>query len=817
MSRRHQPAQKRLAYSIALLLLPIPAMAQEAPTESDDESAQRGLNLDEVVVTANALPISKIRSSASVSTVGFEAVEQSAPRSTAEIFRNIPGIRSESTGGEGNANIAVRGLPVAAGGAKFLQLQEDGLPVMEFGDIAFGNADIFLRADASLDRIEAIRGGAASTFASNSPGGVINFISRTGEDEGGQVAVTAGLDYDHTRTDFAYGGALGDGWRFHVGGFWRQGEGVRNAGYTAESGGQIKANLTREFDNGFARLYVKHLDDRAIGYLPMPVRATGSDGNPSLGGFAGFDPLSDTPHSPYFLSAFGLDGNNAARRVDIADGMRPQSDAIGAEFSFDLDGAWTLTDRFRITDTQGRFESPFPAEVASAASLASSIGGTGASLVYANGPQAGNAFTGTAMREHLFDVEINDFGNAQNDLQLGRHFELAGDASLDLKAGYYSSRQSIDMDWLWNSYLLELKGEDAALLNVLDGSGNNLSEGGLYAYGVPFWGNCCTRSYDTDYRINAPYLSLAWASGPWNLDVSVRRDDGTARGSYAGAVQAANLDVDGDGVISAPEQSVSVIDATRSPVNYDWAYTSYSAGANYLFNDDLAVFGRLSRGGRANADRLLFGRVNADGSVRAEDAIDLVDQIEFGLKYRHDDLSLFATLFQAETEEQNFEATSQRFLDRVYKAHGLELEASWYLGSFSLTGGATWTDAEISRDEITPQLVGNTPRRQATWIYQLTPSYMGERYTVGVNFIGTTDAYAQDNNQLVMPGFVQTNLFATYYLTDSLSLGLNVNNLFDKLGLTEVEEGSIVDGGDNIIRARSIAGRSSTLTLRYEF
>ena len=193
MSRRHQPAQKRLAYAIALLLLPIPAMAQEAPTESDDESAQRGLNLDEVVVTANALPISKIRSSASVSTVGFEAVEQSAPRSTAEIFRNIPGIRSESTGGEGNANIAVRGLPVAAGGAKFLQLQEDGLPVMEFGDIAFGNADIFLRADASLDRIEAIRGGAASTFASNSPGGVINFISRTGEDEGGQVAVTAGL------------------------------------------------------------------------------------------------------------------------------------------------------------------------------------------------------------------------------------------------------------------------------------------------------------------------------------------------------------------------------------------------------------------------------------------------------------------------------------------------------------------------------------------------------------------------------------------------------------------------------------------------
>ena len=140
-------------------------------------------------------------------------------------------MRSESTGGEGNANIAVRGLPVAAGGAKFLQLQEDGLPVMEFGDIAFGNADIFLRYDGSVDRIQAVRGGSASTFASNSPGGVINFISNTGEVQGGSVGLTTGLDYASNRVDFRYGMPFGNGWRFHVGGFWRAGDGVRDAGY----------------------------------------------------------------------------------------------------------------------------------------------------------------------------------------------------------------------------------------------------------------------------------------------------------------------------------------------------------------------------------------------------------------------------------------------------------------------------------------------------------------------------------------------------------------------------------------------------------
>ena len=78
--------------------------------------------LDEIVVTATAGGKSKLRTSISTSSVTPETIERSAPRSTAEIFRNIPGIRSESTGGEGNANIAVRGLPVASGGAKFLLL-----------------------------------------------------------------------------------------------------------------------------------------------------------------------------------------------------------------------------------------------------------------------------------------------------------------------------------------------------------------------------------------------------------------------------------------------------------------------------------------------------------------------------------------------------------------------------------------------------------------------------------------------------------------------------------------------------------------------
>ncbi len=820
----NQPPQRRsvalrpnaLSLAVCMLLTPAFASAQSAPATTDADSAG---NLDEIVITATAGGKSKLRTSVSTSSITPDTIERSAPRSTAEIFRNIPGIRSESTGGEGNANIAVRGLPVASGGAKFLQLQEDGLPVMEFGDIAFGNADIFLRNDWSIDRIEAVRGGSASTFASNSPGGVINFISNTGEVQGGAVGLTTGLDYNSNRLDFRYGMPFGDGWRFHVAGFYRVGDGVRDAGYTAEKGGQIKANITKDFDNGFARFYFKRLDDRAIGYLPVPTRASGSNGSPNLGSINGFDPAQDTLHSRYFRTDIGLDGNNNRRRTDIADGMHPDSTVFGAEVEYRFGDAWRVNEKFRYADTEGGFVSPFPASAGTATSVAESVGGAGSTLRYANGPKAGQAFTGTAVQTNLFNVALNDLGNWANDVKLTRTFALTGDGTLDISAGYYAARQNIDMDWVWNAYVQELRGGgNSALLDVIDGTGANLSDNGLYAYGVPSFGNCCTRSYNAKYEIGAPYLSLAFSLGKLDIDASVRRDTGDASGNYAASVQVVDVDVNGDGVISAPERNVSQINnAAASPINYDWSYTSYSVGANYLINNDLAGFARISRGGRANADRLLFGVVQPDGSVRAQDAVDLVDQYEAGLKWRRDGFSLFATAFYAKTEEQNFELTSQRFFDRTYKAKGIELEAAWRFNEFFFNGGITWTDAEISKDQITPANEGNTPRRQADVVYQLTGGYAATNWTIGANLIGTTDAYAQDNNDLVMPGYAQVNLFADYRFAENWVVGLNVNNLFNAFGITEAEEGSIVPNTQNIIRARSIPGRTASLSVRYEF
>ena len=603
------------------------------------------LGLSQVVVTGVVNPVSKLKSSISISTLSIKDIERSAPRSTAEIFRTIPGIRSESSGGEGNANITVRGVPISSGGSKYLQLQEDGLPLLQFGDIAFATADMFLRADQTVARIEAIRGGSASTMASNSPAGIINFISKTGAVKGGNISITRGLDYRTRRIDFDYGSPIGKDLSFNIGGFLRSGEGPRTAGYTGNNGGQIKLNLTKLFDGGYVRFYFKYLNDRAIAYMPMPVKVTGTNASPTYTSIPGFDITSGTMQSPYLLHNLGLGGNGQLRRSNVADGMHPLSTSFGIEFMKDFGNGWHFENRGRIALNSGRFLSPFPAEVGTGKSLAESIGGAGAALKYTDGTPFGSGFDGNglALRIHMFDTELNNFNNIVNDLKISRKM---GNAHFTF--GYYFSKQSLSMSWLWNSYLTELNGKDARLLDVYKADGTKLSQNGLYAYGVPAWGNCCQRNYDTEYMTDAPYFSAnVDVNEAFNIDASVRWDNGHVTGSFAGPVQT-KFDVNNDGIISPDEESVSAIDnANPTPVDYTYDYVSYSIGTNYKLNNNQAVFARFSHGGSAKADRILFAGLPYTGGTKIN-AKDLIDQAELGYKQLFTHGGLFVTGFRSE-------------------------------------------------------------------------------------------------------------------------------------------------------------------------
>jgi outer membrane receptor protein involved in Fe transport len=179
---------------------------------------------------------------------------------------------------------------------------------------------------------------------------------------------------------------------------------------------------------------------------------------------------------------------------------------------------------------------------------------------------------------------------------------------------------------------------------------------------------------------------------------------------------------------------------------------------------------------------------------------------------------VFATLFYVETDDVNSEATNASGSARVreYESLGLELEGVAQFGDFNLRGTMTWTDAEIvgSND---PTLIGNTPRRQADFVWSLAPSYRFGQHYVGATIVATDDAFDQDDNSYELDGYMYANVFVDFALADSLSLQLSVNNITDEIGVTEKEGGSSIVNGTEYIRARSIAGRTSELKLKYTF
>ncbi|OQX87666.1 hypothetical protein B6D60_03425, partial [candidate division KSB1 bacterium 4484_87] len=196
------------------------------------------IQMDEIVITATRNPLTRRESSVAITTKSLDQINEIAPRSTADLLRVIPGFYVESSGGEVGGNLFARGLP-ADGSYYYVALMEDGMPVFDAPALSFVNADIFVRVDENIERMEAVRGGNSALFGSNAPGGVINFISKSG---GNRLSVTSKVTMGTSglaRYGFNLNGPLGTNWRFSFGGFYRYDNGVRNPGFPSSKGGQL--------------------------------------------------------------------------------------------------------------------------------------------------------------------------------------------------------------------------------------------------------------------------------------------------------------------------------------------------------------------------------------------------------------------------------------------------------------------------------------------------------------------------------------------------------------------------------------------------
>jgi outer membrane receptor protein involved in Fe transport len=469
-----------------------------------------------------------------------------------------------------------------------------------------------------------------------------------------------------------------------------------------------------------------------------------------------------------------LTRDNGRAVTNLNDGFTAQSTAVGLEAQLDLGNGFRLEERFRTASNKGRFVGLFPGDDV-----------RNVTTTFATGPRAGQAYSGPAFTAVAFNTSLDDLSLVSNDLKLSKVFTIDKDTKFSATAGLYSSLQKVDMTWNFNQYLLQATGDKPAVLTST-------------INGTNAFGGCCSNTTRSEYRFDSPYIAGSFEVGGLNIDASARFDKLKVNGTY-------------NQLLFAPTGATTYNQAAARIIDYSKDNTSYSIGANYRLNKDFALFGRYSEGVAFNGDRITFfsPQARVDGSNPIP--INEVKQTELGVKWRQGPLSAFVTFFQAKTDESNFELTTQRFTANKYDAKGVEFEGAASFGDFRITAGMTYTDAETTGSNDA-SVVGKTPRRQAKFIYQVAPSYSIGDFTIGGSVIGTSSA--KDDSpagpiSVTLPAYAVFNAYVNYNVSQNVTVSLTGNNITDKIGYTESNDGRGA--------ARSINGRSVKLALKYTF
>ena len=784
---------------------------------------EKNLKLDEVVVTSSSTAKSKMRSSVSVTDVDQDAVKDFGARTESEVLMLIPGIRTEATAGPGgNANISVRGLPISSGGSKYVQIQEDGLPTVQFGDMMFSNNDYWTRFDNSVDSIQTLRGGSSSVFASHAPGAVINYMSKTGKEAGGSIGITRGLNFNETRIDGNVGGRIGTDMYYHVGGYFRDGEGARKAAPGALHGYQIKANVTKEFNGtkGYVRLNVKALDETAPTTPQTFLTASSNGGVLSNFGLArGFDGLRDSQYSKFNNTFPAMDPvTGQISQSSLTNGITSKSNSVGFEFHNELNNGYTVDNKFRVSQNAGAFQTQFW----DVKSLNSAISGmTGATYAkYLNGPKAGTLVTDANLASGLvstggaINVQTPDMGNFVNDFSVSKAFNMANGDKLNAKAGLFYSRQNVVQKWSISTRVVEAA-YNGAVIDLYNASNVALTNQGLTGYNNS-WGADSAKNINEQFTTTAPYLGLNLETGNWDLDAGIRNEHFRGYGF---------ADV-GAPVAGAP--MTTYMATKRILADYTTSYNNYSAGANYRLNKDASVFGRYSLGHRAISDRLLTttNNFNALGGLAAgagDVAVAPVAQLEFGTKTRGNlgegRYALSATYFHSTTKEFDYDPTRNVARDGPYlkelgyKANGVEFESGISFGNFSLNANAVYSDESYTKNTASNTYIGKTPAGSAKWRYTLSPRYTIGNTVMGAGVRGVGKMYLNDSNTESVNGHYIVNAFVNHEFGNGIVGSLNINNLLNKL--YPAGTAGLITG--NIYGAGVETGRTVSATLRYKF
>lgn len=148
------------------------------PTAADFD--EMSFELAPIVVTASRMEESILKAKADMSVVGREEIEQMHMDNVEEVLRTVPGVQFLDYGSNGlNANVS----GIRINGSKDVVILVDGVRVNDFkgaGSSGYMFAALMNNMD-NIERVEVMRGSAATMYGSGAKGGVINIITRRPE------------------------------------------------------------------------------------------------------------------------------------------------------------------------------------------------------------------------------------------------------------------------------------------------------------------------------------------------------------------------------------------------------------------------------------------------------------------------------------------------------------------------------------------------------------------------------------------------------------------------------------------------------------
>lgn len=824
------------------------ALVNAGAVLADDGSAAA---VDEVVVTGRAGSEAqrKVEASYAITTVPEEKLRMQASPSVAEVLKNVPGFWVEASGGVGGANIRARGIPIE--GFAAIGLQEDGIPVQNDGGLGFLNTDFSFRMDETVNRVEVVRGGPSSIFGAYAPGGVVNFITRKGSDQFEGLAKAEIGDWGYWRGDAWMGGPVG-GFRVGLGGYYRLDHGVRDPGWDANKGGQVRFSIGRDFEGGSIDFNVKHIDDNTIFYLPVPLTFDTGGGVAQV---PGFDATYGTLAGPE-TARLTLRRNIGPYDFDQTRGADLKLTQYTLQAKLDLAG-WQVSDGFRYRTSDLARAGFFPntplaasARIAQDLARATSLGAVTGRLAYANG---GGSFdvanqngTGLVMDAFLREQDIT-LDEVINDLRFTRQFEIGGQ-SHDLSLGvyyanaeetFYQQGAAVLVDVRENARLLDLVGLNAAGQVVAA-----FTENGVSRYGSQF--------------NNAEGSSDTWAiyvADEWKLTDQLRVDLGARweRISLSGRNErSATIDLKQSPTF-ADDQAISgtgLYDALDRSFD-DWGAT---VGVNYQVAPDFGFFGRYTKGFRLpSLGDFITNPTRTDPRAQG------IDLAEAGVKVSKPAFTIYATGFYTAFDSQSFTETrydqaTNSFQSRTEfastEAYGVELEGtvrptSW----FDFTFNATLQDPHLGKfvfNERVAKVAGACPApsdtptagsdclrpRDFSGKQIIRSPKVSFRMTPGVNlFNGAVRAevdvqyygkrFSDLANTLVIPEYHLLNAQVRWNVTDQLVVYGYGTNLTNEIGLTEgnPRAGQFISGeaGAKYYLARPELGRTFRAAVMYRF